>query len=72
MTLSLPSCHIFKLLLLPFLVIATSYYLFFRDQYDVKDVYRATMTGKGKERSFVEHLLENEVDGPFEDIALAA
>lgn len=71
MTLSPRACYILRLLLVIFLVIAASYYLFFMDQYGLQDVSRFTMTGKGRKRSFVEHLPGNEIDGPFDGSALA-
>jgi hypothetical protein len=70
MTLSPRYSHIFKLLLIFFLVTTTSYYLFFEDRYDVHNIYKVTVTGR--KRAFIQDVLQNEIDGPFDDSALAA
>ena len=70
MTLSSRSSHVFKLGIIVFLITTTAYYLFFDNRYDVHDVYQVAVTGR--KGAFVQDILENEIDGPFDGSALAA
>ena len=70
MTISPRSSHVFKLGIIVFLITATAYYLFFDDSHDVHDVYQVAVTGR--KGAFVQDILKNEIDGPFDGSALAA
>ena len=69
MILSPRSGHIFMFLIVVLLVSSTGYYLY-QDGYDYHDVYRVVVTGR--KGAFVEEILENDIDGPFDNSALAA
>ena len=64
-----PSCHIFMFLVVVLLVFSTGYYLY-QDGYDYHYVYHVVVTGR--KAAFIEEILENDIDGPFDNSTLAA